>query len=249
MFVVSALIFGLVASIAQASVPGKLAVWSLGGTKAPANYDSRSVLVDKATSRVNELAKKTDVVVFLSHGEATYPAAVRESMKEAAQLEVMPHIYKVSADAHSGIMESAILASDAFKNAKTDISQVKSGDSLIVKLSGSITADAEILKSVHKLAENHKLTIVAIEEPSAIAPVSSGDYSRRLSNETNPLPSGTEFTIYYNGEYLYMTPELFTGLMTMLFIAFVGFIGFQCLGAIQGPSTFPTKLPPLGKEG
>jgi hypothetical protein len=249
MFVVSALIFGLVASVAQASVPGKLAVWSLGGPKAAAHYDSRSVLVDKATSRVNELAQKADIVVFLSHGETTYPAAVRDSIKEAAQLEVMPHVYKVSADAHSGIMEAAILASDAFKNAKTDITQVKSGDSVIVKLSGSIAADTELLKSIHKLAENHKLTIVAIEEPTAVAPAVSSDYSRRLAANPNYLPSGTEFTIYYNGEYLYLTPELFTGLMTMLFLAFVGFTGLQCLGAIQGPATFPTKLPPLGKEG
>lgn len=247
MFFISALIFGLVASIAQASAPGKVAVWSVGGAKAAANYDSRSVVIDKAASRVDELASKADVVVFLSHAEATYPAAVRESIKEASRLEVMPHVYKVSAEAHAGLMESAILASDAFKNAKTDISQVKSGDSLIVKLTGSVTADAKVLEAVHKLAESHKLTLVAIEEPTAVAPTTSGEYNRRLA-VVNYLPSGSEFTIYYDGQYLYLTPEIFTGLMTMLFIAFVGFTGLQCLGAIQGPATYPSKLPSLGKE-
>jgi hypothetical protein len=48
---------------------------------------------------------------------------------------------------------------------------------------------------------------------------------------------------------LYLTPDLFTGIMTFLFCAFVLLTGFSCLNQIQGPSTFVHVMPTLGKEG
>ena len=62
------------------------------------------------------------------------------------------------------------------------------------------------------------------------------------------MPEGSEFTIYKGDTYLYMTPELFTGLMTMLFMFFVMLIGFRCLGSIGGSNTFVTKMPAIGRE-
>jgi hypothetical protein len=64
----------------------------------------------------------------------------------------------------------------------------------------------------------------------------------------NYLPEGSEFTIYKGATYLYLTPEMFTGIMTALFMFFTMLIGFKCLGAISGSNTFVTKMPALGKE-
>jgi len=66
-------------------------------------------------------------------------------------------------------------------------------------------------------------------------------------------PEGSEFSIYFyyplTGKlYLYLTPDIFTGLMTGLFIFFTVLIGVTCLGQIQGMSTFYDKLPVVGRE-
>ena len=39
--------------------------------------------------------------------------------------------------------------------------------------------------------------------------------------------------MYYGGKYLYITPDIFTGIMTGLFFVFVFFIGLGQLSAIQ----------------
>ena len=51
-----------------------------------------------------------------------------------------------------------------------------------------------------------------------------------------------------NTNYLYMTPDLFTGIMTALFFAFILYLGFSYLGGIQGPTTFVMKGPDVGRE-
>ena len=61
-------------------------------------------------------------------------------------------------------------------------------------------------------------------------------------------PEGAEYSIYYANTYLYMTPDLFTGLITGVFFFFVLLIGFNCLGQIQGPGSFVMKGPVVGKE-
>lgn len=62
-------------------------------------------------------------------------------------------------------------------------------------------------------------------------------------------PEGAEYSIYYANTFLYITPDIFTGLMTGLFLFFTVLIGVSCLNSIQGPATFATKSPPVGKEG
>ena len=57
------------------------------------------------------------------------------------------------------------------------------------------------------------------------------------------------FSMYKeNTNYLYMTPDLFTGLMTALFFAFILYLGFSYLGGIQGPTSFIMKGPDVGRE-
>ena len=61
-------------------------------------------------------------------------------------------------------------------------------------------------------------------------------------------PEGGEYAIYYADTYLYITPDIFTGLLTGIFMFFVALIGLNCLGAIQGNTTYVEKLPIVGKE-
>lgn len=61
-------------------------------------------------------------------------------------------------------------------------------------------------------------------------------------------PEGGEYAIYYADTYLYITPDIFTGIMTGLFMFFVLYTGYSCLGSIQGASSFVMKPIPNGKE-
>lgn len=81
------------------------------------------------------------------------------------------------------------------------------------------------------------------------------EYRRKLSTASSDLidgksykPEGGEYAIYYEDTYLYITPDLFTGLLTGLFFFFVFYLGLSCLGSIQGMSSFYDKLPSVGKE-
>ena len=62
------------------------------------------------------------------------------------------------------------------------------------------------------------------------------------------LPEGSEYSIYYGDTYIYMTPEIFTGIMTGLFFIVTIGIGFSCLNGITNTYTFVSKMPHLGKE-
>jgi hypothetical protein len=72
------------------------------------------------------------------------------------------------------------------------------------------------------------------------------------STYNSTLPEGTEFSIYFFTDkdhgYLYLTPDIFTGLMTSLFMCFTILIGLRCLGEIQGMSAFYEKQPLVGRE-
>jgi hypothetical protein len=112
---------------------------------------------------------------------------------------------------------------------------------------GSSEVYEQLLAKLHQ----QDALIVALQGAGVTAPSAKGHYSRLLQDNQadNYNPEGTEFTIYYQNTYLYLTPDLFTGLMTFLFAAFVLLTGFSCLNQIQGPSTFVHVMPTLGKEG
>jgi hypothetical protein len=71
-----------------------------------------------------------------------------------------------------------------------------------------------------------------------------GHYDRVLvssnasATSSSPLsslyePEGSEYSIYYASKYLYITPDIFTGLLTGLFFFFVFYIGLGRLSANQ----------------
>lgn len=110
------------------------------------------------------------------------------------------------------------------------------------------------------LEKNPKVLFISYDEVQAVPQVESkralskGGYSRLLAESSDLAdgadykPEGGEYSIYYQAKYLYITPDIFTGLMTFLFVSFTLFIGLSCLGSIQGMSSFYDKLPSVGKE-
>lgn len=80
----------------------------------------------------------------------------------------------------------------------------------------------------------------------------SSNYHRILSTDTIDneyyIPEGSEYSIYYGNTYLYITPDIFSGILTGLFMMFVILIGLNCLGSIQGMTSFYDRLPTVGKE-
>lgn len=109
-----------------------------------------------------------------------------------------------------------------------------------------------LLQNIHNNVEN--VLFIAIDEPVVITtrngqiiteidtefkPMRKGEYSRLL--ETNGQvfpqnskfykPEGSEYSIYYASTYLYITPEIFTGLLTFIFMTFAAYIGeyYVCL--------------------
>jgi hypothetical protein len=109
--------------------------------------------------------------------------------------------------------------------------------------------DDLFFQQIKELSSKVSILFVAFEEPSSDAfPPRQGEYNRVLSkyvsstynlasttvslaNTSNPksiyyLPEGAEYSIYYADTYLYITPDIFTGLMTGLFVFFAILIGF-----------------------
>ena len=86
-----------------------------------------------------------------------------------------------------------------------------------------------VLESSSSLAEGHYSRI--LKTSSASSTTSSAAASN--SSTSSYSPEGSEYSIYYKGQYLYITPDIFTGLMTGLFFVFVLYIGLGRLSAIQ----------------
>jgi hypothetical protein len=268
-------VVALLSLVAAAAVttPGKLAVWSARtngrrrttygpAVKDASSYDSRTYDVENVQGRIEGLTKHAEVVVFIQHEQNEFPEAVLDSIRTSNALDVFPHVYHSA----SGVLPlgKAVLDTPTFKLAKTDLSSLDDesvytdakSDAFVVTLKGT-AADRKVLKKLAEIGGRKNVVFVSVVEPPGVAPRVKARYSRLLEDENDGvitedqlyLPEGTEFTIFYAGEYLYLTPDLFTGLMTMIFIFFVGIIGFTCLGDIQGNVCYPTKLPPLGREG
>ncbi len=261
MFKTFIIVSSLFISAAANEKPGKLAIWKYGQESIGKSSNTRTMDIREMDKALKEDTSNSEVLVFMKHAHGLIPKSVIDHMESANTMKYYPHVY-LSAE-HQNSMENVLLSSKLMRNAQTDLSLLKKDKSLfnnkkvdafVVQLNGDEN-DLKTLQELTKFASTKNIAFVALEEPTSFAPAEEGDY-RRILNGWNIiteddlyLPEGTEWTIFYAGQFLYLTPELFTGLMTMIFMFFVGLIGFQCLGDVQGPSTFPNKLPPLGKEG
>lgn len=137
-----------------------------------------------------------------------------------------------------------------------------SADTVEASLSGNAAVDALHLADLASFAAKagRIISVVACQEPGAkaFAPKSESRFHRLLdtsagssSDKTDGIyykPSGAEFSIYYADTYLYMTPDILTGILTGLFMAFVIFLGLSSMNKIQGGSNFPIRKIDNGKE-
>ena len=136
-------------------------------------------------------------------------------------------------------------------------------------------ADADAVQAVHATISSGNagsVLLVAVVEPTDTAPAAraaaygtatpaaaavQAKIQRRVasssSSETQTpeyRPSGTEFSIYHSQDYLYITPDIFTAIMTVAFIAVTMYLGLSCVDSIQGASSWTDEksVPPIGKE-
>ena len=252
------------------SAPGKAALWVAEGASSdilPSSVHlSRSLTNKDLQVTIAEYLNNIDAVILLESESILSLPYVASSIQESSSSILMPHIYQSEKETDS--LKQTITNLPNFQNAiYTDLNHIT--DSLkssstthhnqpaayIVTLSGDNSdRNEQLLKSIQKL--NKRVLYIAIEEtgPLSSLPTITANYNRLLasSNSTTGnldyLPEGSEYSIYYKGTYLYITPDIFTGLLTGLFIAFTVYIGMGCLGAIQTPSSFNSKVPPVGRE-
>jgi len=140
-------------------------------------------------------------------------------------------------------------------------------------------ADADAVQAVHAAISSGKagsVLLVAVVEPTAPAPAAraaaydtatpataaaaavQAKIQRRVASTSTSSgaqtpeyrPSGTEFSIYHSQDYLYITPDIFTAIMTVAFIAVMMYLGLSCVDSIQGASSWTDEksVPPIGKE-
>ena len=250
------------------SAPGKAALWVAEGASSdilPSSVHlSRSLTNKDLQVTISENLNNIDAVILLESESILSLPYVASSIQESSSSILMPHIYQFEKETNS--IKQTITHLPNFKNAiYTDLNHIH--DSLksssttsqpaayIVTLSSDNSdRNEQLLKSIQK--RNKRILYIAVEEsgPLSSLPTITANYNRLLasSNTTTGnldyLPEGSEYSIYYKGTYLYITPDIFTGLLTGLFIAFTVYIGMGCLGAIQTPSSFNSKVPPVGRE-
>jgi hypothetical protein len=222
------------------------------------------------------LKPQTIIYVQAPDGKPLSHPGVMESIGQASQAEVMPHVYH-----RSDVMTQA--DADAVRLRMTDgLRQQHFGDA--VPMGAQEVLDRLALRSslrtqvpsryvitlqdgpgerdsLRRIAAMNSpsspISFVALDEPSANAraPTRKAHYSRLLTSSSSDVsdgpyysPEGAEFSIYFADTYLYITPDIFTGIMCGLFIFFTILIGLSCLSAIQTPSSFATKNPAVGRE-
>lgn len=259
--IAATLLVSLVATVQGANTPGRALLWSSARGDSPASYRSQSSTFNDVHNMLQDEALNKDLVVtFCSEEEETNEFFTTPHFAASVQgsdhAVMMPNIYHshdnqgVSLCAHATESSSSQVVSVDEMVSTISASTPSSHKSFMIPLKASDHASVPLQQLLAQLHEKNAL-IVGLQSPQAAAPTAKGHYSRLLQSnqDDNYNPEGTEFTIYYQNTYLYLTPDLFTGLMTFLFSTFVLMTGFSCLNQIQGPATFVHVMPTLGKEG
>lgn len=261
-------------NICASNLPGRAILWTPSNQEVASTPEYTSFCRDshEVASMVEDFAATKEVLVIFcsSEPEQFYQHDdFSNSIQQADSAAIISNVFHPSnTDENSDSLCSIVRDNDRIsKNGIKDVSLTdmknvlsnpnellsnKKLDTFVVSLKSEEFDD---MSSIHQLASatNGEAVFVGLQEPSSVAPVRSAIYHRLLQNgnetEDEYLPEGTEFTIYKDGTYLYITPDIFTGLMTGLFMFFVMLIGYGCMNAIQGNDCYPNKLPTLGKEG
>jgi hypothetical protein len=271
MIIALTLFSSLLAAYGQDMVPGRAIFWSPSSTKdnKPAAYQTQTASFEEVSKLLKDhVSNKEILVTFCSENtdsnEFFTSSVFSAEIKQSGDATILPNVYQAAKSAKSSICKE-ILQSDGLKDtkiatpseildlvSKSDILTNNQLESFLVQMPSGLESDMSDYKSLFTQLNSPQALFLALQNPSKSAPL-SGNYHRLLTSDiedgVNYLPEGSEFSIYYQAQYLYLTPDIFTGIMTGLFMAITLLIGYNCMGAIQGSSTFPSVLPPLGKEG
>lgn len=248
---------------------GQAAVWTynnqdLALAKSPQPLDYRTTTVE--TAEIPEMISEnhgsnSGFIVYLQSkdGKAVFgQQPVWDSVTESSKATVIPHVYssRGSHDACSKMMENAPQMS--LTGFKQLVAQPSSSATEPAKVIVQMDETSETAAALRELTSSLSVPVTFLAfkapSPSAFAPEKFGDYHRILavsSDKSDGLfysPEGSEYSIYYASTYLYITPDIFTGIMTGLFMFFVLLIGYSCLGDIQGSSSFVKEKPLVGRE-
>mmetsp|Transcript_15670 Transcript_15670/g.15798 ORF Transcript_15670/g.15798 Transcript_15670/m.15798 type:complete len:278 (-) Transcript_15670:197-1030(-) len=251
---------------------GKAVIWTLddAGMQQSPEYLTQSFDVKKLSRHLIETVQSKELFVYLRKEDSTSLLSIpyiASSIKSSSEAVVIPHLYAAEGKegskrflidelATNGVVTNTIqlTLSQLHEKVVSKSSPLKNGvlDTYVVTLTGDSSEENEF-KAISRSARSSSVVMMVADDPSALAPQAHAEYTTRMlsspfSYSSNGTWEGGEFSIYYQGKYLYLTPDIFTGLMTMLFFLVISLIGYNCLGSIQGPSTFANKLPALGKE-
>jgi hypothetical protein len=260
----------------ELAVPGKALLWTNGNSDSKIDYITKSVTSNFVSSLVELKSQNVEVVaIFKSEGNSLVSdSKILDAFKTGKDQTAVTYIYQQPSQSSVTSIQDSIKKNALPRNIETisfsdfiaKISDVNGPlnnqkvDSfeVVVKSSDDISSLKTLLET-----KSGKVLFVAVSEPTANAalpvkvevPVATSS-NRKLAAASSSLntegiyykPEGAEYSIYYADTYLYITPDIFTGLMTGLFFFFVILIGTSCLGSIQGMSLFYDKTPPVGRE-
>jgi len=227
-----------------------------GGVDGAGTQSTKTMHAGDVVSRVDTLAQDADVVVFLhsdSVGAALASDTVKRSVKASSHYEVMSNVYASSSSsvakevaATSTTMQMAQAVTAEQLCAAVHDTRAFASHKGVYRVTDTALG-ASCTRKLHAATASTKVLVVAIDDSVAVAPAAATAVAgRRLEDADTEVNNG--YVIYYDSTYLLITPDIFTGIMTMLFLFVVGLIGFSCLGSIQGPYSFVDRNPTVGKE-
>lgn len=228
----------------------------------------------EATDRSKYITSLDDLVkdsVKRSHQSTVFPHVFHTSEASSESPKLRLHDFILPADATlerrsislTELLNEISVSSSEVISDKSKLSSSSSSRVVVDVSLSSFTRDKDYEELQRVLAMKHINTLFILLDSSLAGPshlqqqhqqqsIEFGHYDRILSTDTTDgdyyLPEGSEYSIYYADTYLYLTPDIFTGLLTSIFMAFVVLVGLSCMGSIQGMSSFYDKIPAVGRE-
>jgi len=253
--------------------PGSIHMWTWSNNVETFGNKFITINIDSsdAIDAVIDAIQGFEMVVLLSaedRQKMTNCAHVRNALTNAPIQQGINYVYPKETKKLTDALTQEIDATQKVRRMplpalEQEISQnpVKLNDGKI-DVVHALTEDSNFdITSSALLQPENKVLFITVDEPQNFnkavnhKPLSEGQFSRILATSSSSnmdgiyyKPEGAEYSIYYADTYLYITPDIFTGLMTFLFFTFTALLGVSCLGSIQGMSSFYDKLPVVGKE-